>query len=98
MRCFIMVAATHGSSHVTLSDRMHVRRSRGALSGLLLVLLGVWGALVPFIGPYFNYAYTPNSAWRYTDGRLWLEILPGAVTVVGGLMLLVSSNRVVALV
>jgi hypothetical protein len=72
---------------------LRVRRSRGVLSGLLLVLLGIWGALIPFIGPYFHYAYTPDKAWTYTTGRLWLDILPGAAAFLGGLIVLTSSYR-----
>lgn len=67
------------------------------LSGLLLVLLGAWGALIPFIGPYFHYAYTPDKAWSYTTGRLWLEILPGLATALGGLILLASARRPAAM-
>jgi len=74
---------------------MYVARSRGMLSGLLLVLLGIWGALIPFVGPYFNYAYTPDRAWAWTMGRLWLEILPGAAAVLGGLMLMGTAHRAV---
>ena len=66
------------------------------LSGLVLILLGAWGALVPFVGPYFHYAYTPDKAWIYTTGRLWLEILPGAATVLGGLIVLISASRPLA--
>jgi MFS family permease len=72
-----------------------VTRSRGALSGLLLVLLGAWGALVPFIGPYVDYAYTPATPWAWTAGRLWLEVLPGAAAVVAGLLLATTTNRAV---
>jgi hypothetical protein len=79
-----------------MNGMLRVRRSRGMLSGMLLVLLGAWGALVPFVGPYFHYAYTPDKAWAYTTGRLWLEILPGAATVLGGLIVLASSYRHVA--
>jgi hypothetical protein len=79
-----------------MNGMLRVRRSRGVLSGLLLVLLGAWGALVPFVGPYFHYAYTPDKAWTYTTGRLWLEILPGAATLLGGLIVLASSYRPVA--
>ena len=61
-----------------MTGTLRVRRSRGALSGVLLVLLGLWGAVIPFVGPYFRYAYTPDRAWEYTSGRLWLEVLPGA--------------------
>jgi hypothetical protein len=76
-----------------MNGMLRVRRSRGVLSGLLLVLLGIWGALIPFIGPYFHYAYTPDKAWTYTTGRLWLDILPGAAAFLGGLIVLTSSYR-----
>ena len=76
---------------------LRVPRSRGALSGALLVLLGIWGGLIPFVGPYLHYAYTPNSAWTYTTGRLWLTVLPAIGTLVGGLMLLASALRPVAI-
>ncbi len=80
-----------------MAGMLQMRRSRGAFSGFLLVLLGLWGALVPFIGPYFHYAYTPDVAWHYDTARLWLEILPGAAVVLGGLMLMVSTGRHTAL-
>ncbi len=70
-----------------------MRRTRGGLSGLLLILLGAWGALVPFVGPYFHYAYTPDRTWAYTSGRLWLEVVPGAATVLGGLIVLSTRSR-----
>jgi hypothetical protein len=76
---------------------LRVPRSRGALSGVLLILLGAWGALVPLIGPYFHYAYTPDRAWSLTSGRVWLEIAPGAATIVGGLIVLVTSLRPMAM-
>lgn len=87
-----MTTATH-SAHRPMYSRIHVSRSRGAVSGVLLVLLGVWGGLIPFVGPLFGYAYTPDHAWQFTMGRLWLEILPAAATVLGGLMLLASADR-----
>ncbi|WP_156689215.1 hypothetical protein [Mycobacterium sp. Marseille-P9652] len=77
-------------------DRPHrvgMPRSRGALSGLLLILLGAWGALIPLIGPAVNWAYTADPAWTWTTAKGWLEVLPGVVTAVGGLLLLVSGNR-----
>jgi hypothetical protein len=77
------------------ASRRRVARSRGALSGILLVILGAWAALVPFIGPYFNLAFTPrpNTAWHWTSARGWLEVLPGAAVLLGGLLLLVSASR-----
>jgi hypothetical protein len=73
--------------------RMTIARSRGAASGFLLILLGIWGALIPFVGPYFDFAYSPDQPWVWTDARGWLEVLPGAVTVLGGFLLLSSRNR-----
>lgn len=79
-----------------MARTLRMRRSQTAASGMLLVLLGVWGGLIPFIGPYFHYAYTPNRAWDYTTARLWLEILPGAAVFLGGLLLVTGRNRMVA--
>ncbi len=75
-----------------------IPRSRGGVSGVLLILLGAWGGLVPFVGPYFHYAYTPEKAWAYTSGRLWLSIVPGAAAVIGGLLVVLASYRAVGLV
>jgi hypothetical protein len=61
--------------------------------GITLIVLGLWGALIPLLGPYFNYGYSPNTAWHLTTNRLWLEILPGAAVVLGGVILIVSSRR-----
>lgn len=60
--------------------------------GFLLMILGAWGAIVPFIGPYFSYAYTPDATWTYTTGRLVLSILPGAAAFVGGLIILAGGT------
>jgi hypothetical protein len=76
---------------------LHMPRSRGAVSGLLLIILGVWGALIPFVGPYFNFAYTPDHSWAWSTARGWLEVFPGAITVVGGVLLVVSGNRATAM-
>src|SRR5215471_18300099 len=80
-----------------MTAMMRVPRSRGVGSGVLLILLGAWGALIPFIGPYFHYTYTPDSAWIYNTGRLWMEVLPGAATALGGLIVLVATARPVAM-
>ncbi len=68
---------------------MQIPRSRGAVSGLLIVALGVWGALVPFIGPFFDFAFSPDRPWAWTSGRGWLQVLPGLVAVIGGLLMFV---------
>lgn len=72
-----------------------VPRSRGGASGVLLILLGAWGGLAPFIGNYLHFGYTPDKAWAYTSGRLWLSIVPGAAALLGGLLVAGASNRAV---
>ncbi len=80
-----------------MAGTMRVRRSRGAFSGFLLVLLGVWGGLIPLVGPYVHYAYTPDSTWTLTTGRVWLELLPAGATVIGGLLVMISKVRPLAM-
>ncbi len=74
-----------------------IPRSRGGVTGVLLIILGAWGGLVPVVGPYFHYAYTPDKAWAYTSGRLYLSIVPGAAAVLGGLLVILATHRAVGL-
>src|SRR3954471_11947701 len=76
--------------------RLAMPRRRGAASGLLIVVLGAWCAVIPFVGPLFNLTIGPDNAFDMTSGRFWLSLLPGVVAVVGGLMLMQSGNRATA--
>jgi hypothetical protein len=71
-----------------------IPRTKGALSGFLIVLLGIWAGLVPFVGPYFHYAMHSNQHWQWFADRFWLEVLPAIVAVVGGLILMGGMTRV----
>jgi hypothetical protein len=72
---------------------MTLPRTRGAVSGLVLVLAGLWAALVPFFGPYLNLSIGTDHTWHWTTGRLWLDVLPGAVAAIAGLMLIAAATR-----
>src|ERR1700760_266159 len=83
-----------GTRPAAATDRpMRLPRTTGALSGLIVIVLGVWGALIPFIGPYFHYAFGNFDKWHFTTNRLWLDIVPGVVAVIGGSMLVPGSRR-----
>ena len=75
-------------------NRLRVSRTRGAMPGLLLILLGAWGIFVPLIGGYFDFGLAPNDTWNLTNERWWLEVLPGIAVVVGGLLLVIGSDRI----
>ena len=70
-----------------------IPRTRGAVCGVLLILLGLWGGLAPFVGPYLHFGFTPDKAWAYTTGRLYFSAIPGAAALLGGLLVLGTRNR-----
>jgi hypothetical protein len=61
------------------------------IAGLTILIAGIWGGLIPFVGPYFHFALGPDHAWRWTSGRLYLDVLPAAAAVLGGLLLLTAG-------
>ena len=87
------MATVTGTTPIRPTETRRLPRTTGALSGFLVILLGIWGALIPFVGPYFHYAFGSYQTWHYTSERLWLCIVPGAVAVIGGLLLLRSARR-----
>lgn len=72
---------------------MRVPRTRGAVSGLLVVALGAAAALVPFIGPYFDLNVGSDDAWTWSGDRFLFSVLPGAIAVIGGAMLVRTAHR-----
>jgi hypothetical protein len=70
-----------------------IPRRRGGVCGLLLILLGLWGGLAPFVGPYFHFGFTPDKVWTYNSGRLYYSIIPAAAVLVGGALVAVTRNR-----
>ncbi|WP_205648095.1 hypothetical protein [Actinomadura rubteroloni] len=64
---------------------------------MLLTLLGLWGGLIPFIGPYAHFGFAPDRAWHFTADRFWLIVLPAVATIIGGLILMFAANRAVAM-
>lgn len=81
-----------------MNSQVAIRRSRGAVTGAILLLLGLWGGLAPFIGPYLHFGYTPDTAWAYSTGRLYYSVLPGAAALAGGLLVIVTRSRAIAII
>ena len=73
-----------------------MRRTRGLVSGLLLVLIGAWAGLAPFIAPYGGFGITPATPWHFDAGRLYFSVLPGAVVLIAGLIVATARLRPLA--
>ena len=89
---------TTRGAHAQRPSRIGTARSRGAVSGLLLMLLGAWGAIIPFIGHYWGYGFTPDNTWQWTAARWWLEVLPGIGAFVAGFLISTTANRLTGMV
>ncbi len=87
------MSTTTSGAYARDGSALAMQRSRGATIGFLLVLLGIWGAIIPFIGPYFGYTFGVTTPWVFTYDRLWLNVLPGIAVFLGGLILGPSANR-----
>jgi hypothetical protein len=79
-----------------MDGQVRIRRSRGAVCGIVLILLGLWGGLAPFVGPYFHFGVTPDKAWDYTTGRLYLSAVPGGVAALCGIAIALTRSRYLA--
>ncbi|MBO0715138.1 MAG: hypothetical protein J2O39_08495 [Acidimicrobiales bacterium] len=58
------------------------------LLGLLVVLLGAWGGIVPFVGPLFGFRSTHSGSFAWTAPHVFLYLIPGAVAMFFGLVLM----------
>jgi hypothetical protein len=81
-----------------MNSQVAIRRSRGAVTGAILVLLGLWGGLAPFVGHYLHFGFTPDTAWGYTTGRLYYSVLPAAAVLIGGVLVIVTRMRTVGII
>jgi hypothetical protein len=58
------------------------------VAGLAILILGIWGGIIPFVGPYFHFTLGPDHTWVWTAGRFYLNVLPAIAAVIGGLLLM----------
>lgn len=64
-----------------------------ALMGVLALLVAAWGGIAPYVGPIFGFSADGTSAWQWTTAHAWLALLPGAVGVAAGLLLVAIAPR-----
>ena len=60
--------------------------------GLALIALGAWAFLVPLIGPSFHFGFFTGDRWSFSTRHVELLLVPGAVTALGGLLILADNG------
>lgn len=60
--------------------------------GLLIALLGAWVIVAALIGPAFNFGFFSDKSWNFSSEQWQLQLIPGIVAVVGGLLLMTPSS------
>jgi hypothetical protein len=61
------------------------------MAGVLAVVLGAWGGIAPYIGHAIRYSADGSATWTWNLQHGLLSLLPGAMAVVGGLLLIAST-------
>jgi hypothetical protein len=55
---------------------------------LFAALIAAWGGIAAFVGPEFGYQPTSSQSWSWTTPNWLLHLVPGAVGVGAGLLML----------
>lgn len=58
------------------------------VSGLAILVVGLWGGIVPFAGPTFGYRMGATPAWVWSESHATLHVAPALAAVLGGLLML----------
>ncbi len=68
---------------------VHSTRSRRVkIAAVIVGVVGIWGAVIPFVGPSFGYGMGNSQAWEWSESRLTLHLAPGVVAVMGAGLLM----------
>lgn len=81
-------ARTRTAAAEPVAARVYERPVGTALTGLLAVIVGAWGAVAGYIGPYFGFRPVHAQVWVGSWQNGLLHLAPGAVAAAAGLMLL----------
>ena len=80
----------------TGATRLAMPRMSLEMSGFLILCLGAWGGIVPFVGPLFGYSADGAGSWRWDQAHALLFLIPGAVAVFAGLLIMTGAMAVIA--
>jgi hypothetical protein len=60
--------------------------------GFLIAVLGGWVIAAALVGPAFNFGFFNDSSWQFSTKQWEMQLIPGIVAVLGGLMLMTPSR------
>ncbi|MGH9291556.1 MAG: hypothetical protein ACRD0B_02440 [Acidimicrobiales bacterium] len=92
------VAAAAPAAPVAVAPvAVHQRFGGGAsvaMIGLLAMLFGAWGGIVPYVGPLFGFFGTGYPGWTWNLTHSLLFLVPGAAAVLMGLLTMTQGPSV----
>jgi hypothetical protein len=96
-------SATAGSDRVDRQEldanearaRAHLGRFGIGTAGVVAVLVSVWGGIVPYVGPLFDYSGDGSGSWHWNLAHGVLSLAPGILGVLLGLFVVAESRGVV---
>jgi hypothetical protein len=75
------------------AERTSTRRMSLAPVAVATVLIGAWGGIVAYVGPTFGYQADGSPSWYWDFQHALLHLIPGAVAVAAGLLILAVAVR-----
>jgi hypothetical protein len=63
------------------------RRMTATVVGAVAIAVGAWAGLVPYVGHALHYSADGSATWTWNLQHGLLSLMPGAVAIVGGAML-----------
>lgn len=89
-------ARTMAPPAVAAESALPARTSAGTvMAGVLALLVGIWGAGVPYAGPAFGFGATGTPSWTWNDTHLVLGLGPGLLAILAAFVMLGGAGRVV---
>ncbi|MGI8433237.1 MAG: hypothetical protein ACR2LE_00620 [Nocardioidaceae bacterium] len=64
------------------------------VAGAVALVLGLWGALVPLIGPSFGYRMGSAQAQIWSESTVTLHLVPGVAAVLGALLIMRGRHAI----
>lgn len=76
------------TGEVAAGRRVLVRPAGATLAATGAILVGIWGAIAGYIGPYFGYRPVSGTVWDWNAQNGLFHLAPGALAVLAGMLLL----------